>query len=273
MKTHNSMVRLAVLFAAGVWLTISPAASAVTIFSEDFDGLVLGPNVDETLAGAHVWTETPPAGWTVFKSGVPGAGTANDGVTEWAGWSFTDRDWWVNTAGDQRRSEFTNASGAVAVADPDEWDDLPHADSAANGWYDTYLKTPSISLVGIVPGTATLSFASSWRDEFDGNYHQTANITLSYDGGPTEQILLWESDPSSPNFKDDAPNENITLSLNNPLGVNEVQVMFGLFDAGNDWWWAIDNIEVNGVPEPSSLALGLIGLLLGCGKLRRRRSC
>jgi len=22
---------------------------------------------------------------------------------------------------------------------------------------------------------------------------------------------------------------------------------FGLFDAGNDWWWAIDNIEVTGL--------------------------
>jgi hypothetical protein len=24
---------------------------------------------------------------------------------------------------------------------------------------------------------------------------------------------------------------------------------FGMFDAGNDWWWAIDNIKVTGMPK------------------------
>ena len=49
------------------------------VFAEDFDGLPLGPNEDEGLPGDAVWTKTPPAGWAIDDSGMPGGGdpTAN----------------------------------------------------------------------------------------------------------------------------------------------------------------------------------------------------
>ena len=102
----------------------------IIIFSSlDFDGLALGPNVDESVAGDAVWTKTAPAGWSIDDSGVPGVGDpAQDGVTEWAGWSFASKDWWVEAAGDQRRSEFVNSTGIAAIADGDEWDDQDHAE-------------------------------------------------------------------------------------------------------------------------------------------------
>ncbi|MCP4263029.1 MAG: hypothetical protein GY774_36780, partial [Planctomycetes bacterium] len=91
------------------------------LFAENFEGLVLGPNVDETLVGEAVWTDTPPEDWTVDESGIPGLGMdATDGVTEWAGWAFADKAWWIEAAEDQNRSQFELASGIVAVADPDE---------------------------------------------------------------------------------------------------------------------------------------------------------
>ncbi|MCP4607343.1 MAG: LamG domain-containing protein, partial [Planctomycetes bacterium] len=37
------------------------------------------------------------------------------------------------------------------------------------------------------------------------------------------------------------------VKLDAPEGAKKVVLTFGLFDAGNDWWWAIDNIEVRGV--------------------------
>ena len=154
------------------------------------------------------------------------------------------------------------------VADPDEWDDAAHPDSAANGWYNTFISTPSISLAGIDANSVVLEFDSSWRDEYDSNYHQTANIMVSYDGATAVEVLLWESDSTSPNFHDDAPNEHVTLSLSNPDGASEMVLTFGLFDAGNDWWWAVDNIEVSGVPEPATLALFAAG---GLALVRRRR--
>ena len=77
------------------------ASLGVTIWSEDFDGLDLGPNVDEGLAGEQVWTKTAPEGWFVNDEEVPGTWAwqgiddeegypENDGVTEWAGWGFAD---------------------------------------------------------------------------------------------------------------------------------------------------------------------------------------
>ncbi len=266
-----------------ICLLVSPAMAA-NLLSENFDGLTLTDSVDEGVAGpvgdpggspgSDVWTDVAPAGWVLDSSGVPGNAEApdNDGVREWSGWSFANRDWWVTTAGDQDRSQFTNASGTVMVADPDEWDDADHPGGPADGpWYSTFLSTPQISLAGIEAGSVTLDFDSSWRPEFDDNYHQTANIVVSYDGGAAVEVLRWESDAASADYHGASTNEHVSLGLNNPEGAGEMSLSFGLFDAGNDWWWAVDNIEVNGVPEPSTFVMAMLGGLLCLSGRRRKR--
>jgi hypothetical protein len=236
----------------------------IVVFEEDFEGVTLGPNVDESLAGEAVWTDTPPEGWSVDESGIPGIGMdATDGVTEWAGWAFTDKAWWIQAAEDQDRSLFELGSGTVAVADPDEWDDderLPIP--IATDPYDTWLTTPSINIAAVIPGTLELKFDSSWRPEFDDDYHQTASITASFDGGDPVEVLLWESDEASANFKPYAVNETVTVALPNPAGATSVVLTFGLFDAGNDWWWAIDNVEVSGEPIPEPVQPSIEGLVV-----------
>jgi hypothetical protein len=239
------------------------AIEKTVLFAEDFESVVLGPNVDEALAGDAVWTDTPPEGWSVDESGIPGINMdATDGVTEWAGWAFTDKTWWVQAAEDQDRSLFELGSGTVAVADPDEWDDaerLPIPISADP--YDTWLTTPEIKIEDAVAGTLELKFDSSWRPEFDDNYHQTANITASFDGGDPIEVMLWESDEASPNYHPYATNETVIVKLDKPEGAKKVVLTFGLFDAGNDWWWAIDNIEVRGVvPSVDPVDPGIEGL-------------
>jgi hypothetical protein len=265
-------------------LLAQPVFSQVTLFSEDFDGLPLTDSVDEGVAGpigdpggspaANVWTDVPPAGWTDDDAGVPGHAepSDNNGVLEWSGWNFADRDWWATTAGDQRRSEFVNASGTVMIADADEWDDAPHPGGPPDGpWFSTFISTSAIPLAGIDANSVVLEFDSSWRDEFDDNYHQTANIVVSYDGGAPVEILRWESDSASASFHDDAPNEHVVLGLNNPAAASEMVLTFGLFDAGNDWWWAVDNIHVEGVPEPGTFGLGMLALLAGLCVRRKQR--
>lgn len=265
------------------------ARAAVTVlFSENFDGLPLTDSVDEGVpapvgdgggtSAADVWTNVPPAGWTDNDFGVPGITNPpdNNGVFEWAGWNFADRDWWVTTAGDQRRSEFVKASGTIMVADPDEWDDAPHPGGPPNGpWYNTFISTPAIPLIDVASNSLTLAFDSSWRPEFDSNYHQTANLTVTYDGGAPIEILRWESDTSSPNYKDDATNESVLLNVNNPAGASNAVFTFGLFEAGNDWWWGVDNIEVKGdkvtssVPETGATLAALLTGLVALFSVRR----
>jgi len=211
------------------------------VFAEDFEGLPLGPNVDEGVAGDAVWTKTAPEGWVIDDTGMPGVGDPNaDGVTEWAGWSFANKDWWVETAGNQDRILFTLGTGTVAIADCDEWDDKDHAE----GWFDSFLSTPIIDLTNVEADVLELRFASSWRPEFDDDYHMTANVKVSFDGAEPIEVLLWESDESSPNYKPYATNEAVTIGIQKPEGATNMVVTFGLFDAGNDWWWAIDNVEI-----------------------------
>jgi len=224
--------------------TFSQSFAAV-VFIEDFNSLALGPNVEESLTGTEVWTEVPPTGWTIDDSGVPGAGTDNDGIREWAGWSFADFVWWHTTAGNQNRANFTKATGAVAIADPDEWDDSSHEP----GMFNAYMSTPPMALEGLAPNSVTLRFDSSWRDECcDDNpaldNSQTATVEISYDGGDFIEVMKWDSTPGSPFFHDDNENETVILRIDNPAGANTMVLRFGLTRAENDWWWAVDNILV-----------------------------
>jgi len=224
----------------------------VLLFDEDFESVELGTTIEESAGTENVWTDTPPEGWIVDESGVPGIGNlATDGVTEWAGWAFADRDWWF-TVDPQGRDNFQKSQGVLAVADPDEWDDSDHTDSASEGWYKTYMSTPPIDISGAEPGTVQLTFDSSWRPEFDGDYHQSGIVTASFNGEEEVELMLWLSDPSSPNFKSENlahENETVVINVDNPPWATSVVLKFGMFDAGNDWWWAIDNIKLTGIPK------------------------
>ena len=246
-------------------LTCMNGFSQDPLFSEDFEGLTLGPNVDEGVAGEMVWTNEPPPDWEIDNNELFGVDEEGVGVTEWKGWAFADKDWWVQTAENQRRAEFARGQNTVAIADPDEWDDIGGPGGQKQGGYNTYLSTPPIDISGIAPGSAILSFDSSWRPEFDDNYHQSGNLRVSFDGGEPIELFEWLSDSSSPNYKDEAIDEEVIVPLNNPEGAQSMVITFGLFDAGNDWWWAIDNIEVTvGVEitlaaRPNSLTMEMLG--------------
>lgn len=246
------------------------------LFFEDFEGVTLTPNKDEGSVSDLAWTHTPPTGWSIDNSQFPATvisvdnpdGDADgyadaDGITEWAGWSFARKDWWVSVD-DQTRSSFTLGQGNVAVADPDEWDDTGHAISL----FSSYLKTPPIPLTGISANSAFLAFLSSWRpegvDDTDANKfpvgpngealnNQTAIISVSYNGAAAVQVLKWDSVSTSPTYHPDSQNESILLQLNNPAGATNMVVTFALLEAANDWWWAIDNVVINagGVIAPS----------------------
>ena len=39
-------------------------------------------------------------------------------------------------------------------------------------------------------------------------------------------------------------NETLEIPIDNPTGAAEMIISFGVIEAQNDWWWAIDNIKL-----------------------------
>lgn len=259
--TIASLLLRRALLSTGTGLLLCLSASGQRLFFEDFNGLPLGPNVEELSAGERVWTKTPPPGWTIDDTGMPGYGEPDyallDGMREWAGWAFADVKWWP-TVDNQRRSEWVRASGAAAIADPDEWDDAPHH----VGFFNSFLTTPAIDVSGSAPNTLALFFDSSWRPEgFDDGSprfpvgpdgerinNQTAILTARWDNGPEVEVLRWDSKSDGEFFKPDMPNDGVLLDLRNPAGAQRLTLKFGLIQAANDWWWAVDNVSVGRPP-------------------------
>lgn len=251
--------------------------SPVTVYSEDFEDTTLGESVNErsapgspvtvpsdegtiiagvpfpTTAVPNAFTHTTPDGWDNPTS-APDVGNDDLGVFEWERWSFADKDFWANVAG-QQRENFANATGTVAIADSDEWDDLDHAD----GRLTTMLVTPEISLLGY--SEVELAFDSSYRAEGG----QTISVEAILDGDVGNPVTLLARDGDSGDFVA----EDVSLLLNT-AGASTVQFVFN-YDGDNNWWWAVDNVRVTGIPEPSSLLL--LGLAISAGVVARVRRC
>ena len=223
---------------------VVPSTSlGVDLYFQDFESVTLGPTVSHgsILRNREAWTATPPAGMVVDNTGMPPSVLAdpNLGMTEFEGWTFVDKDWWVAAAGDQDRSGYFAGFGKVAVADNDTHDDL--GDPDAVGSWDSKLSTPSINLSGAAANTVNLRFNSSWVPE----EIQTATITARYNTGANVEVLRWTSNDGNPSFfHDKAVNELVTIPLQNPAGATSVVLDFRLFDSTNNWWWAFDDIKV-----------------------------
>jgi hypothetical protein len=289
-----------------------------TLLSENFDGIPLGPNVEETqdddprfpLGTPGVWSATGPAGWNVdnsgsqnnnldfsnpeLNSGVPGAGNAIEepGVKEWEGWSFARLDFFQ--AEGQSRQFFSLASGTVAVADPDEYDDDQSGiGGAGTQYYGTILTTPSIDTSAYNAGdTLYFSFYSSFRGEGsgdEGDDHQTAIVTISEDFGSSfTEVLRWAPNEIRPSTGLPDPGYQPTITGGNPTvnlfldqavlyeytlpsggfdandGVDSIIIAFAMDEARNDWWWAIDDINV-GLGAVQVAATGETSFDLGSG--------
>ncbi|WP_436774796.1 alkaline phosphatase family protein [Yinghuangia sp. YIM S09857] len=228
--------------ASGASGAAHPAALVADFGTEDFDALAptLAPRVDELGIPADVkgFTHTGPAGWNVAVApGTP------QGVTEWQGWSFTTKPFWTG-ADAQDRANFTRASGVFAVADPDEWDDKNSPSS--RGRYDSTLTSTPLALPAGL-GKAYLGFASHYRQEGA----QKAEVTVSFDGGAPVKVLSLGPDSSDANVGSDALNAFYSLGVDVPAGARTMTVNWRLFDAGNNWYWAIDEVSAADAPIPT----------------------
>lgn len=247
----------------------------------------------------NVFSASGPAGWmidndlgtfggssTIGNTGVPGQGVFDYGVDEWEGWGFANKDFWVEAAGQQERELFTKGVGTVAVADPDEYFDLDPLDGLSSGgpsnathggFYNTGLKTPSINMaaLGSVSAGVNLKFDSSYRLEANDDDHpdaafnnlnnQAAEVIAVFDTGETQTLPVFDSVADT----DDDVNGSLEFNFFPATNASSVEFQFNLANAGNDWWWAIDNIAVadidinTGLPLAASFTEDFEGVALG----------
>jgi hypothetical protein len=172
-----------------------------------------------------------------------------DGPPEFFGFTFLDKNAWITTAGNQERDDFTKGTGTVMVADPDEYDDTVDIDPDQ---FNVFIRTPVISTTGIAANNLRLNFDSSFRP-YDG---MAGLVDVSFDGGTTFANVLTLDTPSTPGGESSLAraNESVSIRLNNPGNGGGLVVRFAMSDAGNDWWWAVDNLVV---ATPDALTLTL----------------
>lgn len=219
-------------------------SQSVPIFSEDFEGVELIPFEFESdgIDDDTDWSEELPDGWVKDNTDTP-----EGEPFEFFGFTIFDKESYIAAAEDQGRSNFTLGQGNIVVADGDEYDDGTDIDP---NLFNVFLTTPEISLDGVAAGEAKLVFDSSFRPYPT----QTGLVDVSFDDGATWENLLTLNDDTVEGGTSSLARSNTKeiLPLNNPAGGTAL-VRFGMVEAGNDWWWAIDNVsvEIPGVGEAS----------------------
>jgi RNA polymerase sigma factor (sigma-70 family) len=191
----------------------------------DADNGDLKPAADEHEVPRSVlgWTHSFPGGWRVDNSRMP-----DNGVREWRGWTLTTREFWERTAAGQYREDFTRGDGVIAVADPDEWNDL--GDPSATSTFDSTLVSPACSAPS--DGRLTLSYVTHYWQLGA----QRGEVLVSFDAGPDRVLKTYSADRFD-------SRESLAVAV--PRGARTVTVKFRLHDARNDWYWALDHVRLS----------------------------
>ncbi len=235
---------LATAVTAGLTAFSGPAADAAPAtppveWREGFDSLAdqLQPRASDPgiAAGEVGYTHQPPKGWSIEND----ASIEQGGVEEWRGWSFTTRDFWVD-AEDQMRNRFARSHEVIAVADSDEFDDLP----AGNHRFDTTLVSPEIRVHR--QRELRLSFDTHYR-QWTG---QQATVTVEFDGSGEQVELLSHDSGSIAQDEGRLLNGHEDLTVQVPEGAGRAVFRWRFTSERNSWYWAVDNVHLS-KPQPA----------------------
>lgn len=170
---------------------------------------------------------------------------------EFDGWSLMDVSSWIGHAGVQAgrdRCYFGSdpaARNTAMVADPDEADDGGNTSLSGNT-YNSYI-TRAYDVSGANLSALELSFDF----DFITDGAQTGVVDVSFDGGTTWQNLLTmtvaERDDIPYGTHIPAPADSgvftaVDGDFTAPTNATEMLVRFGCITAGNNWWFAFDNV-------------------------------
>ncbi|GAA3000226.1 hypothetical protein GCM10020229_10580 [Kitasatospora albolonga] len=203
------------------------------LLDQDFEELapLLAPV--GTVSG---WTAQAPQGWSVVNApGMP------QGTARLQGWTFHTKRAWSNPAG-QDRGNFTRGLGVLAVADPDDWDDT--GAPSGKGKFDSTLVSPAVAIPAGV-GSLYLGFDSHYRQEAP----QKAAVTAVFDTGQEVRLVHYSSDAAgNDNAGKDVQNSFVVRQFAVPAGAASVTLKFRMYDAGNNWFWAVDHVRLDKAP-------------------------
>jgi hypothetical protein len=247
-------------------------ASLITLMDENFESIVLNKYINESNGDGTDFATNGPSGWAKDNSGVV-TPTGTQSI-EFYGFTFLDIDSWIGSSGNQERDQFTKggvgSNGTIMVADPDEFDD--QTDLGRNN-FNAYITTQTLDLAGLADSTLSIMFDSSFRP-YNG---MLGTLEVSFDNGAFENLLTLNNSNSGGQSSLNRINETLTLNVNN-VGAATAKFRFGLANADNDWWWAVDNIKVVGdsieieVPEPFTLAIFALGMIGLTSRLFKKQS-
>lgn len=239
-------------FSGALLLCGTAAAQLQTVAFDDFEDLhpTMSPftiplNIfaDGTDYSTQIRTGTPRA-WTIDNSqmGNP-PGSAAGGVCQepgYNGWTAMDVASWTAEQGRQigRTTLGLQARNTALVADPDAYYDFLSTAQSSDA-YNSYISR-NYDLTGFNTSTLQISFDY----EFAIENNQRGTIEVSFDNGTTWQMLLDL-------VKGDLPNDTILLGPATfsagvdfvPAG-NQMLFRIGCITAGNNWWFAVDNVRV-----------------------------
>lgn len=242
----------AAAFSGAALLCGSASAQLQTVAFDDFEGLhptmvpfTLPSNVyaDGTDYSTQIRIGTSRE-WTIDNSqmGNP-AGSAAGGVClepGYNGWTAMDVTSWTAEQGAQiGRTALGLASRNTAlVADPDAYYDFDSPGQPGDA-YNSYISR-NYDLTGYNTSTLEISFDY----EFAIENNQRGTIEVSFDGGTTWQMVLNLVKGALPNDTIlRGPGTFVAGTHFNPTS-NQMLFRIGCITAGNNWWFAVDNVHV-----------------------------
>jgi len=244
---------------------------------DDFENVMLVPfdvANTPTFSDGTDWTNVIP-GWNIENAAnhVPTTSAAYNG------WVAMDVNSWALQQGNQgsgiaptgrsRMKLGGNANNTALVADPDGWDDFPPA-GKPNGGFNSYIRH-TYDLTGADLNSLAVSF--DWDYVTEGR--QIAVVELSFDGGANYSILeavassfwindatwgpyafgdqlSWSTNPGTDSVQSTQRTFFAGTDFTVPPGSTSMIVRFGCIEAGNNWWFSVDNVELadaNGILE------------------------
>lgn len=225
----------------------SRASGGVTYF-DDFEGLELKPFTVVPSSGEPIPGYVPPENipeWVVvndFKNGFECLEEAYNG------WRVLDRDQWICEQNGQNRNQSgalgdPNQRNSILVADPDAADDFANGTGADNTNYNSRIHH-DYDLTGADLDSLVLSLDYEFRCEDS----QRKVIEVSFDGGTTYQTLLNVKQGqgcSGGQIRSGPASFFAGTDFSPPEGATSMRLRIGCLEAGNDWWFAVDNISLD----------------------------